>query len=188
MNNQSALTEVDKKRLQEFNKGGKLNFYIFSGIFLAGATTSAIGFATDQKAWPGIMIPFILLFAFGAFMSWRENNKVVHDLQGGMKEKISGVIEKKRISQGNQVIKYDIDTMHRIALRVEEKESGKPVTSYGALDAEIDSATRHWYGVTVNKESYNVGVRYYIELNEGDRVTMEVAPRSKRVLSLTKSV
>lgn len=184
--NQVALTEADKKKLAGFSKGGRLNFYIFTGITLAGALASAIGFMTAQSGWPGIMIPFILLFVFGAFMSWRENNKVVLDIQGGMKEKVSGVITKKTISQGNQRIKYDMDTMHRIALRVEEEERGGPITRYGPLDAEIDSATRHWYGVEIDRKNYNIGIRYYLEVNEGEHVSLEVAPRSKRVLSMQK--
>lgn len=185
--NQIALTEADKKKLVGFTKGGKLNFYIFLGITLAGAITCVIGFVTvPQAGWPGIMIPFILLFAFGTFMSWRENSKVALDLQGGMKEKVSGVITKKTISRGNQMIKYDSDTMLRIALRVEEEERGGPITRYGPLDAEIDSATRHWYGVEINRINYNIGIRYYLQVNEGEQVMLEVAPRSKRVLALQK--
>lgn len=184
--NRIALTEADKKKLTKFQSRGVAGAYILTGLIAVGVLATGYGVAfLPEASWPSIAIPFLLLAMFGLFMSMREKNKVKSDLQAGMKERIDGVVEKKRISQGNQTIDYDQHTLQLMAKRVEEEEEGKPITTYGVLDAEIDSGARYWYGALINKENFNVGVRFYIQLREGDRVRLEVAPRSRIVLSAT---
>lgn len=180
--NQIALTEADKQKLKKFQERGVVSAYVLLGIIIVGAVAMVYGFLFLPKAtWPYVVIPFLSLMIFGLLMSLRERGKAKHDLQTGMKERIEGVVSKKRISQGNQTIDYDSNTLLLMAKRVEEEERGKPITRYGALDAEIDSGSRYWYGVLIGKENFNVGVRFYVQLNEGDEVVLEIAPRSRIV-------
>ena len=184
--NRFALTEADKQKLIKFQSRGAAGVYILMGLIAIGVLAIVYGFIfLPGASWPSIAIPFVLLFMFGLFMSMRERGKAKHDLQAGMKERIEGVVSKKRISQGNQTIDYDSNTLLLMAKRAEEEESGKPITRYGALDAEIDSGSRYWYGALIGKENFNVGVRFYVQLNEGDKVVLEIAPRSRIVLSAT---
>lgn len=181
-----ALTEADKLKLRNFQERGVVGAYVLFGIIVVGAAAMAYGFLFLPAAtWPYVVIPFLLLMIFGLLMSLRERGKAKHDLQAGMKERVEGVVSKKRISQGNQTIDYDSNTLLLMAKRVEEEETGKPITRYGALDAEIDSGSRYWYGALIGKENFNVGVRFYVQLNEGDKVVLEIAPRSRIVLSAT---
>lgn len=179
------LTEADKRKLKKFQERGIVGAYVLLGIIVVGAAAMTYGFLFLPGAtWPYVVIPFLLLMIFGLLMSLRERGKAKHDLQAGMKERVEGVVSKKRISQGNQMIDYDSNTLLLMAKRVEEEESGKPITRYGALDAEIDSGSRYWYGVLIGKENFNVGVRFYVQIQEGDRLQLEIAPKSRIVLNM----
>jgi len=183
--NPIALTEADKQKLKKFQERGVVSAYVLLGIIIVGAAAMAYGFLFLPGAtWPYVTIPFLLLMTFGLLMSLRERGKAKRDLQAGMKERIAGIVNKKKISQGNQTIDYDSNTLQLMAKRVEEEETGKPITRYGALDAEIDSGSRYWFGIEIGKENFNVGVRHYVQLNEGDRVQLEVAPKSRIVLNV----
>lgn len=180
-----ALSEADKLKLKKFTERGVTGAYILLTLVLIGIIAIGYGFTfLPGASWPSIAIPFVLLFAFGLFMSMRERNKAKHDLLAGMKEAIEGIVVKKKISQGNQTIDYDSHTLQLMAKRVEEEEEGKPITQYGALDGELNNATRYWFGVEVGKENFNVGVRFYVQVKEGDKVKLEVAPKSRVVLNV----
>lgn len=182
--NRIALTEADKQKLIKFQSRGIVGAYILMALIAIGVLAIGYGFIfLPEASWPSIAIPFVLLFMFGLFMSLRERSKAKNDLQAGMKERIEGIVDKKKISQGNQTIDYDSNTLQLMAKRVEEEEAGKPITRYGALDAEIDSGARYWFGVEIGKENFNVGICYYVQINEGDKVQLEVAPKSRVVLN-----
>ncbi|HCZ36174.1 MAG TPA: hypothetical protein DHV26_09650 [Cytophagales bacterium] len=179
------LTEADKHKLIKFQERGIVGAYVLLGIIVVGAAAMTYGFLFLPGAtWPYVVIPFLLLMIFGLLMSLRERGKAKHDLQAGMKERVEGVVSKKRISQGNQTIDYDSNTLLLMAKRVEEEENGKPITRYGALDAEINSGSRYWYGVLIGKENFNVGVRFYVQIQEGDSLQLEIAPKSRIVLNV----
>lgn len=181
--NRIALTEADKQKLIKFQNRGMAGAYMLMAIIGIGILAIGYGFIfLPDASWPSIAIPFVLLFLFGLVMSMRERSKAKHDLQAGMKERIEGIVEKKRISQGNQTLDYDSNTLQLMAKRVEEEEAGKPITRYGALDAEFDSS-RYWFGATIGKENLSVGVRFYVQIKEGDRIQLEVAPKSRVVLN-----
>ena len=183
--NRIALTEADKQKLVKFQSSGVVGAYILMALIAIGVLAIGYGFIfLPETNWPSIAIPFVLLFIFGLFMSMRERSKAKYDLQAGMKERIEGIVNKKKISQGNQTIDYDSNTLQLMAKRVEEEEAGKPITRYGALDAEIDSGSRYWFGIEIGKENFNVGVRHYVQLNESDKVQLEVAPKSRIVLNV----
>jgi len=189
MNSSHSLTESDKLKLQTRSKQNRKAIYIFSGITAVASIVVAGGFVLmPESTWPSIAILFVLLFAFGTFFSWRENNKITTDLQWGIKERVSGVITRKQIRQGRASVSYDMDTLHRVALRLDEQEQGLPITRYGVLDQEIDRATSHWYGVEINNQDYNIGVRDYLKVKEGDTIELEIAPRSRVVLLVARSV
>jgi len=182
--NQIALTEADKQKLKKFQERGIVGAYVLLGIIVVGAMAMSYGLMfLPDATWPYVTIPFLLLMIFGLLMSLRERGKAKHDLQAGTKQRVEGVVSKKRISQGNQTIDYDSNTLLLMAKRVEEEELRLPVTKYGALDAEIDSGSRYWYGVLIGKENFSVGVRFYVQVKEGDKVQLEVAPQSRVVLS-----
>jgi hypothetical protein len=186
MKNQVALTQADKDKLRKLNANSKRAVGIFLGI-TAGAVVAVLGgLYFSGSVWPQIAMLFVGMLAIGCFMSWRETQKIDRDIESGMKENVSGVVSKKTISRGNQTFSYDADTLARAALRVEEQELNKPITRYGILDNEIDSASAHWYGVEIDGINYNIGVRGWISVKEGDTLNLEVAPRSKRVLSSEK--
>lgn len=180
-----ALTEADKQKLIKFQSRGVMGAYMLMALIVIGLLAIGYGFIfLPEASWPSIAIPFVLLFMFALFMSVRERSKAKNDLQAGMKERIEGIVDKKKISHGNQTIDYDSNTLQLMAKRVEEEETGNPITRYGALDAEIDSGTRYWFGAEIGKENFSVGVRYYVQIKEGDKVQLEVAPKSRIVLTL----
>ncbi len=187
MNAIATMTEHDRLSLERQSRGQKKTLFFFSGFSVAGVITVLFGLVfTPQAQWPAVASVFVLLFLLGSIIAWREYNKIYTDLEYGVKERIEGIVSRKQISQGNSKIQYDAATLQRIALREEEEESGRKITRYGVLDIEIDRATRHWYGVIINKENYNVGIQNYLAVAEGDHVVLEIAPKSKRVLSLIK--
>lgn len=187
MKNQIALTEQDKQKLNRLNKRSKRAVAIFAGVTVVAAVVVVGGFYfTPAAVWPSIAILFVAMFAFGCFMSWRESAKIDRDIENGIKERIIGVVLKKTISRGNQMLTYDADTLAMVAVRVEEQELNKPITRYGILDREIDSAANYWYGVEIGTANYNIGVRNWIGVKEGETLTLEVAPKSRRVISFVK--
>jgi hypothetical protein len=187
MNNLIALTEADKAKLKMLNRKSKLSLQIFGSVTAAAAITVAAGFVFSPTAvWPQIAILFVLLFAFATFMGWRSYNKVGYDIQHGMKQPVAGVVSKKVISRGGTTYQYDAGSLARAALREEEEETGKPITRYGVLDQEIDQMVGHGYNVEINKVYYDIGVRKYLEVEEGDRLELEVGPKSQKVISFKK--
>lgn len=187
MKNQVVLTQEDKAKLRKLNTKNKIAVGVFLGVTLVALFVVLGGFYLSAGAvWPQIAILFVGMFAIGCFMLWRETRKIDHDIENGMKEIFTGIVSKKTISRGNQTFSYDTETLARAALRAEEREANKPITTYGILDSEIDAATGHWYGVEIDNVNYNIGVQNWILVNEGDTLSLAVAPRSKRVLSFEK--
>jgi hypothetical protein len=184
MMNKIALTEADKQKLKQLNKNNNRAVMIFTIVTSIAALIVVGGFYfTPQATWPSIAILFVVLFAFGTFMAWRENAKIERDIQNGIKEKITGIVNKKTISRGNTTFNYDAATLARAAMRAEETELNKPVTRYGVLDNEVDQTVSHWYGVEINTVNYNIGIRNWLLVKEGDTLKLDVAPKSKRVVS-----
>lgn len=187
MKEQVALTQEDKDKLRKLNEKNKTALKVFLGsTAVAGVIVFSGFYFTPNAVWPEIAILFVGMFVVGCVMSWRESSKIDSDIQNGMKEKVTGVVLRKTISRGNQSFTYDSETLLRAALRAQEQELNKTITKYGILDNEIDSAVGHWYGVEINNTNYNIGVRNWILVQEGDTLSLEVAPKSKRVLSFEK--
>jgi hypothetical protein len=181
------LTAPDRLSLEKHTGSQRKALLFFFGITLAGVVAVVIGFViTPQAPWPAIASIFVALFVLGTFISWREYKKIQTDLKIGLKEQLKGTIKRKQISQGGSKIVYDKGTLQRIAQRVEEEEAGRPVTRYGVIDMEIERATRLWYGVVIEKENVNIGIRHYLTVAEGDSIVIEIAPKSRRVFSVTK--
>ncbi len=176
--------EADKLKLQKVYKREQIKVYLFLGITLMVSIVIGIFLVYfPERDWTFIATLFALLFAIGTSWTWRENYKKLQDLKAGVKEKISGVITRKQISVRRKNFTYNEDMLAMAIQRVEEEEAGKPITRYGVVDNEIDGAANQWYGVEIDGKSYNVGVRDFLKVKEGDAIELEIAPRSKVVLS-----
>jgi hypothetical protein len=189
MNTRIPFKDADKLKLQKLYKREQIKVYLFLGITLMGSIIIGL-FLTyfPEKGWAFIATPFVLLFAVGTSWTWHENYKKHQDIQAGIKDKISGVIARKQISVRRKNFTYNEEMLAMAIKRVEEEEAGKPITRYGVVDNEIDGAANQWYGVEIEGKSYNVGVRDFLKVKEGDTIELEIAPRSKVVLStLVKS-
>lgn len=182
-----ALTDADKRKLTSLAKKGKQTVFLWSGFVTVGALVVAGGFIlTPQAVWPSVAVIFVVFFSIGIIISLNSYNKIQNDLRYGMKKRVSGAIASKAISRGNQKFGYDPGTLAKAALRVEEEETGKPITRYGVIDQEIDQASALWYNAEIDKVDYDIGVRNYLIVEVGDQVELEVAPKSGRVLAMRK--
>lgn len=182
------LTQPDIKILEDEIKSRRLSQLVFLGL-----TAVAIILLTLSQyfhwAFPASL--FIGVFGGGIALTVIVNyfllQKVISDLNTGLKTSEEGVIVKKEMKGGpnSYYTDYPKESLEKLAQYIENKEKGI-VTDKESYDS--NAARASFLIILDNKSDHSVGVRNYIDFNIGDKVSIELAPRSKTFLSARKIV